>query len=539
MSAILIAILTAIADFLGISIGFAGVLLAAIAALFGYLAIFTPTGKGILRWLFINIIGDSLDAATYTVSNLAGAADTVVKTFVAAFAGPGGKIVADLTKPMGDASEAALKAVSAHLVGAGNITPPQWQDHATDAMRDAFAFGLASFGATAAFEALFPEKLNTLNGIGPMLATMAGFEEVTAAWLRPLLTAAVQRPATYDANNRTRPMQLVEQAALNLYSRGLITAAACKQFLAYAGHPDADITSLMAGAFRPMSPFVMAASLSDGSIDDATLHNTLTFGGYRASDADLVLHAFHLRMQQPYRQSALRAVKTAYQRGLITDADLTDAFKTLSIPTEVQGFIRLEMGYTKLVELSDLYRRGLDEAAQYHNEPLARYVTDLEAIGLSKADADAHYAIVAAKVQGKDALAAERAAEAAARTTLREKTQALMNQYMAGTQSVAAIVPALVALGYLPGNAAAIYAAWQARKQGHVRMVYGVVLKPPDAEVFRARADAIIETVKKNLTPVAIAIHQLTALGIPAGEAAALANLAYQTAQAKAKTAPA
>jgi hypothetical protein len=111
-----------------------------------------------------------------------------------------------------------------------------------------------------------------------------------------------------------------------------------------------------------------------------------------------------------------------------------------------------------------------------------------------------------------------------------------MAQYMAGTQPDLAIVPALVALGYAATNAAFIYAAWQARKAGKQRFIYGLYRSESDALVLRERVAPILEAVKKNRTPVLTAVNQLTALGLPAANAAALANDAYEVSLTKAKT---
>src|SRR5271166_3704759 len=504
----------------------------------GFYVIFTKNGQVNFRYFLQNYIGAALNVASPIINDLTTTADSVVKAFVTAFQGPGQGIIGSLTKPMGDAAAAGFAAVSATLTATKNVAPADWQANANAAMRDAFAFGLASFGASAAFEALFPEKLNVLNGLGPMLATMAGFEEVSSSWLKPLLNASIATPAKYDAQNRTRPMQLDAQAALNLYSRGLITAAACHQFLGYAGHPDADIGHMMDGAFRPVQPFVLAASLSDGTIDEATIRQALTFAGYRPVDQDLLIHAFEQRVLQPYRQAALGAAKTAFERGLTTQTQFHDDLNTLGIPNDAQTFVMIETGYRKLVELADLYRRGLDEAAQYGLEPLANYVTDLEAIGLSAADADAHFAIVSSKVQGKALQTEQRAEAAQARALLRQTTTALMAQYLDGTLPDGGVVLALVRLGYSAASSAAIYAAWQARKAGRQQLVYGVLLAPKAAQQLREQVAPVLENRAKNAINDAAALAVLKSLGIPLVNAQALVAKAGAVAEKKAATAP-
>lgn len=434
----------------------------------------------------------------------------------------GGEI-SDLTEPHFRALAAkAFAEVAQTLTVTGAAQPADWKKNAAAAIGDAYSFGFKSWATTLGFEAVFPEKLNVLNGTAAMFAEMAGFAEVTKAWLGPNLKSAVGRLAEYDSNNRNRSVQLVSQVALNLYSRGLISQTACEQFLAYAGHPDKDIAALMAGAFHPLRPQVLAQSLSDGSISDAEIRDAMVYAGFRPADTDLMISAFHQRIQQPYRQSALRAVKTAFQRGLITQSELNDAFNTLSIPAEVQGFINLEMGYTKLVELADLYRRGLDEAATYGLEPLPSYVTDLEAIGLSKADADAHFAIISNKVRGKALEAAERADAAAARASLRQRTVALQAQYESGNIPDAGVVAALIALGYAPGPAATIFAAWQARKQGRQRLIYGRLLAPIDANLLQEQVAPVLANRAKGLITDAVALAVLKSLGIPLVNAEAL-----------------
>lgn len=526
-----------IADFLGLSYAVTAAGMAAILALLAYFAIYTPKGRGLLKWLFINTVTDTLEASAYTIGNLTGAANGVVRTLIDAFNGPGKGIVAELTGPMAMAAEAAVKAVSSHLTAAHNVKPADWQKNANDAMRDAFSFGLASYGASAAFEALFPEKLNALNGIGPMLATMAGFEEVTTAWLRPHLDAAIARPARYEANARTRSAQLVEMAALNLYARGIITEADARQYLAYAGYPREQIDAQLAGAFRPMSPFVLAASLSDGSVDDATIRRTLTYSGFRREDQDLVIQAFHERLQQPYRQAALGALKTARERGVITDAEFQDGLNSLHVPDEVKGFINVEVGYRQLVQLTDLYRKGLDSAAEYKLIPISEYEPQLEAIGIDKADADAHTAIITNKVMGKDALAEERLLDAAARQARAIKTRAAEAHYIAGQMDDAAFLATLVASGWPGPTAAVILSAVKARKQGQLEYVHGVWLTRQKAPDLKDRIAVIEGNRKKNALSDAAAIAALRALNIPLPNATALVN-AWAAAAEKKQAAP-
>ena len=112
-----------------------------------------------------------------------------------------------------------------NLEGITESTADNAVAQAGQAISDAFALGMSSAAVTAAFEALLPERLNTLNGIGPMLATMAGFEDVSAAIREPLYRAAFGKSAEYKFNAQFTPNLPDAHTAAQWLARGIITVA--------------------------------------------------------------------------------------------------------------------------------------------------------------------------------------------------------------------------------------------------------------------------------------------------------------------------
>ncbi len=322
-------------------------LIALALALASYYVIFTKDGKEKLRWFSFNFVSGALDAATPLVDGLSDTLDVIVKAFLRAGAKDGGKLLADMEKPLADVAQAGFKHVTKNVTGKGHIDPAKWQDSAAEAMADAAGFGLASFGVTAAFEALFPEKLNTLNGIGPMLATLAGFEEVTHAALGPLFDAAIGTPARYDSNNKMRPNLPAAQLVGMLYSRRLIDQKTAKSLMAYAGYQDAHIDKMLDGAFRPTSPFVLSRLADGPDWDPAAMRELLRFAGYRDKDIDLLIKAFEAQALRSLRQQYLTAAMASYEAGFSSDADLQKVLDDLKFNPAAQDLIKKIAGLKK------------------------------------------------------------------------------------------------------------------------------------------------------------------------------------------------
>ena len=150
-----------------------------------------------IKNLLLHFYTAAFEATGPMVTELSAVLKPLVDVVKAAFDTYGGPIATELRGPIAAFVKEEFDVATAGLVSNGESTPDNAVGIASDAMADAFGFGAASAAVTAAFEALFPEKLNTLNGVGPMLAKFAGFDEVAAAVRDPLYHNAFGRSLDY------------------------------------------------------------------------------------------------------------------------------------------------------------------------------------------------------------------------------------------------------------------------------------------------------------------------------------------------------
>lgn len=452
------ALLGFLASLLGISISTAAILLSIALALVLWLLLWTPAGKHLFQILITNIVGAAVAVAAPIVHTLSGDLDLVVKAVIAAFNANGPNLIKDMEAPLADVAKNGFKHVTRNVAGKGHTAPDRWQEAAADAIADAAGFGLASYGVTAAFESLFPEKLNTLNGIGPMLATLAGFEEVTKAALGPLFAGAIAAPAKYDTQFKMRPNLLAEQIAVNLFSRRIISRAEAFTFLRYAGYQDPHIEHLLAGGYRPVSPFVLARLADGPDWDPAAMRRLLEYSGYRPQDIDLLIKAFEAQALRALRQQYLTAAMASFEAGLSSNQDLDNVIKDLNISPEAEVLIKKIAGLKKSDAVFKEHLAAEKTAVNGDVIPVSLYRENLLGLGLAPETADG-LADQAQRHQDSQEAAAQRR-EAA--TLFRQERQLYIQDwlaaYKAGDVNEVELTAGLIAIG-LPLVVVAEYVA--------------------------------------------------------------------------------
>jgi len=412
----------------------------------------------------------------------------------------------------------------AALKARGPVTPEAALEAAAIAMAEAFASGLASFGVSAGFEAIFPEKLNTLNGIGPMLASLAGFDKVTDAALGPIYEAALKTPNEYNANAQFRTKVPLGFIGEQMYARGIIDQATYKKIISYEGlAPEYEEASLT-NAYRGLSPFMFIRALETGIVSEADARNSMTFAAMRPKDQDMMIAVAAELAVEPYKRQALAETIRAYERGLINDVDFADSLAGFNLPDGAEHWIHLQAANRKLVQLADLYRRSVSEAYQYGEVSDADYVAKLEAIGIAPADAEAHYAVDSIKQRGRQAQAALRAEAKELAREQRAAIAAANAQYLAGTLDEAGLTAALIAAGEPPALVAADVSIMSARRAGRLTRVYNLTLAPNEARLLRQQVAAIKEQAIKKLITPDTAAAQLRSLGLSERWVAALVS---------------
>src|SRR5208282_2841911 len=283
-------------------------------------------------------------------------------------------------------------------------------EQAGQAISDAFALGMSSAAVSASFEALFPERLNTLNGIGPMLASMAGFADVYAAIREPLFRAAFGKSAEYKFNAQFTPNLPDAHTAAQWLARGIITQAQYNVLFVASGIKPAYQLFMQTAAYRPVQPRIFATLLQDEDFPVAQVQAALTFAGLQPSDIAFLLTALQNNSTKNVRLQYLSALMRSVELGTDTPADLAQELQAMNFSAEAANWVQLTVAERKLQQLAELYRKSVSEGYKYGTISDAQYVPSLEAIGIDAADANAHYAIDSIAKNGKIALAATRAA---------------------------------------------------------------------------------------------------------------------------------
>ena len=475
----------------------------------------------VANWL-ANWTHAGFDAAIPLLNGLEAALGPLAAAFVAAFNQYGGPIATDIQSAIAPIIRTGLDTSANGLTASGESTPDNALEMAAAALVDAFGFGIGSAGATAAFEAVFPEKLNVLNGVGPMLAQMAGFDEVQANVRGPLYENAFGKSLDYHFRSLFKPELPNEADAITWHARRLLTDAQLSTIFNYSGLKPEYEAPFITSAYRPVPPFLLARAAEAGAIPVAQLTGALQFAGFRDVDITMLETAYAYLAILPYINQYITAAVRSTELGTMTPAELGQSLTQANIPQEAQTWIQLTVATRKLEQLAELYRKSISEGYRYGTITDAQYVPSLEAIGIGAADAQAHYAVDSIAKTGKAAVAAVKAAERLAAQRTRAEGKAAIQGFRSGTLDAVALEAALIAAGYDP-VVAGFAVTYETLKQTGVEVyVYGVELPRSQALVLREQVSALGIQVRAQLVTPAAALAALAGYGVPAANAQAL-----------------
>lgn len=486
-----------------------------------YNAIGDKNRAAVTRWL-ANWTTAGVEAAIPVLTVLEATVEPIVRAFIASIERFGPPILADVKDPAAAMAGFALKTATDSLEANRDITPDQWVKVAGDAMADAFGFGLGSFSVAAAFEACFPEKLNTLDGLAPMLATLSGFDEVTKAALQPVLMAGISLAAGYDANSKFRARLPSAGQAAEMLSRRVITQAQYDTLVAYSGIAKTWEGSLAGVAYRPLSPMMLAAGFANADVDMAKLQSALEYMGIRPQDLPLAEQAVITRSLQQTRQALVNEAVTAYGQGVVADAELSQILTDAGYGKAASALVMQRALLARRITLareSESYI--VPEVAQALISP-DEGLQALEAAGVQPWQAQLK--ITLAETRG--ALSAARKAAAQERKLelqrQRNLTRAAVAEYERGVLDDAGLTAALIALGLDGVLVGTIVAVENAKQAGRLRLVFGQLLTPSAAKVLEDQVAALETQFKKQLIDEQNLRAQLTALKVDGPEIEAL-----------------
>jgi hypothetical protein len=433
----------------------------------------------------------------------------------------------------GATAGAFSEAIEADLGALGHIRPGQGLAEFKKAMSDAFAFGFGAHLTAVTAELIMPLKHLGIPTIAALMAEFSGFKELVGAYHGPLIYNAIRVPSMADHAAKFRSRPPAARDADDWLSRRLITPAAHADAIAWSGLMPEYEAAESAGVYRPLQPRMFATLLLDQPFPAAQVKDALEYAGIRPADVDFLLPALELASTKNVRQQFLAAVVRSAELGTTTPAELDQELTLLNFSDDAKHWVQLTVATRKLQQLAELYRKSISEAYKYGQITDQQYVPSLEAIGIARADAEAHYAIDSIAKSGKAAAAALKAEERLAAQRMRAESNAAIASFRAGATDAVALEAGLLAAGMDPVVSGFVVAMETARQSGNEIFVYGLLLPRKDAVLLREKVTAVEDQFKKQLIDDAAARAALAGLGIPAANA-----LALIAAWAALKTAP-
>jgi hypothetical protein len=487
-----------------------------VGALVAWNTLLTPAGRSKAAQILFNIYAGVIDNIAPLFTLLGKELQPAEQTIVSAFQTYGGPIALDLNAPLAALARTTLTATTAAIATLPLSTPDNAIAGAAEAFAGAFGNGLSSAAVAALFESIFPEKLNTLNGLAPMIAKMAGFDEVAASVLEPLYKNAFGRSLEYLYRSQFKPELPSEDDAVLWHARGLLTDAQLQTLFNFSGLKSEYEAPFIASAYHAIQPRALASLLIDAPFPTAEVQSALTFFGLRPADASFMLGALEANSTRTVRLQYLSAAVRSTELGTMTPAELTDVLNDLNFSQDAQAWVQLTVATRKLEQLAELYRRSISEGYGYGTITDAQYVPMLEAIGIGDADAEAHYAVDSIKKIGKAAVAAERAAVKLATSQERAAQKAAVASFRTGTIDAAALTAALLAAQMDPTVAGFTLLIEQQRQLGPMVNIYGQLLTHGAAAALRLKVSALGKQTTAGLQTAAQALAILADNGVPA-----------------------
>jgi hypothetical protein len=481
----------------------------AVAALLRALTIFAVGAETMFANFVTNGIKGAIIAWSPIVNALEGQITPIVATVVDAMEKQGPGLAKAVRVPFSSVvlqffrdSGTALRTRKAHL----NASTRR------DAMGDAFGAGIASHTVAMAFEAIFPEKLNSFDAIAPILSEMAGYGEVAKAIREPLYENAFGQALKYYYKSQFKPEFADEGDAVQWRSRRLLSEADLRGVFKYSG-----LKAKYEGACEQRLSRDSAArpglANSGRGFSDRRHDRALQFAGIRDQDIARLLplleensvRTFAVSISRRYSRRRIRSDRRSDARQSPGFAKLLDQGQELRPPDrggEAPRTLRA------VPQISD----ALYETNQLDD---SQYVPALQAIGINDADANAHFAIDSARKKGRELLKEERdlARQQGRQTAL--AVQTARTEYLSGSLDDVAFSAAITTSGLpadlIPGTIALGVAQKSARRVEK----YGLLLDRDKAQILTEKVAALKEQVVKKLTPIDAASQTLDSFGIP------------------------
>jgi len=459
----------------------------------------------------VNISGDLMPVAQNVLTNIGLAIGDVI---------PGG--LGSVPPGVGAPAVAALNFVKSAPAPGELITTDNYQAIVQDAMGRAGLMGMTAWAAAMVGGFLLGPWEKYWGEVAAMIATAAGFEEISARALGPFLDAIIRNRAYQDANQKWPTRVPPGSQGLALLARRKISQAQADQLQGYAGLDPDWRPAMYAGAYRPVQPRVIVNAFLDQPIDRATLVAMLEDAALSAANVQLMADAIIYKSIANVRNSYLSALVTGYGKGVISDQELNDALTQFNFSTEAKQYVTSHVLIIRREVLAAEAEKTVVPLVANGNITPDDGLQQLEAAGVQPWYAQLQITLATTRATIHAAKLEAAAERKLALQRQREAQRAAVAQFETGTIDAVALDAALLVAGVDPAIASLVVSVEEAKRAGRMRVVYNQVLAPLDAKILMEKVAAIEQQTKDQLITLDQARAQLAALNIDQPEIEAL-----------------
>jgi hypothetical protein len=469
-----------------------------------------PIGRAIWNLLTTAVLALVTSLGT-TPANIAGSAQQFLQGIDAVF-----------TTIFGGAANLVIQGYEADIAGIDTTTDAGIQQVVQILMGRAFESGMLAHIIAFLPEIAYFTKQLGLNATAGLIAEFAGFREVLINTHRPFMVAALGRPATYLYNRNYPTTMPAGPQALALWARRKIVTSDAQHLMASAGYNAAWQTPMFAGAYRPVTPFVLASAFVDQPIQRDVILDILQDNAYSPSHANTMADAIVYKSIANVRNSYLSALISGYQKGVVGDDELQQALTDFNFSPQAQQYVQSHVLILRREVLAQKVQSEVVSMVAVGAMSPDQGLQQLEAAGIQPWLAELEITLAATKAT---VAAAKKELALEAKTALQEQrsaTRAAVAEFQRGVINEAGLTAALTLLGLDPALIVQIVAVQDATRTGRMKLVYGQLLSPADARVLTERVGAIETQIKETLITSDQGLAQLKALGVDDADANAI-----------------
>ena len=459
----------------------------------------------------VNIAADLMPVAQSVLANIGKAIGDVI---------PGG--LGAVPPGVGAPAVAALNFVKGAPAAGELITTANYSTIVQDAMGRAGLMGMTAWAAAMVGGFLLGPWEKYWGEVAAMIATAAGFEEITERALAPFLDAIIRNRAIQDANQKWPTRVPPGPQGLALFARRKIGPAQADQLQDFAGLDPTWRPAMYLGAYRPVTPFVLASAFVDQPLDRNVILDILQDNAYSDSHANTMADAIVYKSIANVRNAYLSQLITGYGKGVVGDAELQQALTDFNFSPQAQQYV---MSHVLILRREVL---AAETEKQIVPQIVAGLITpaaaqqQLEIAGVQPWYAELITGLAAVRAEiavTKKELKAEEKLQAKQQLALQRTALA---DFANGSINAEALAAALIAAGLDPVVAASVVAEKSATQLGRLKLVYGQLLTPAEAKLQTERVDAVKNQLKEQLITYQQALAQLKGFGVTSADANAI-----------------